>query len=395
VPVLRRAIRDLLPPRLTFPVMAAVRRSRVWAGRALLWRWRLVRLAPREGSRFDVLFLGRREEAWRAWINLGLPGDVAPGPARPALRAPRTVLVSEAPLPGSLGIPWELHMVVPLGRTLDEIAATYDGELRRRLRKQQSRFRFRRVTEPAEVARINQEMLAPYAVSRHGASAYVMSDDDVLRMARRTGRLDLLLEGEAEVACHLGYEILRAGKRYWVTYLFGYPVGVFSDPRRLRDVNSANTWSALAWSLENGYDFYDMGACHARPDDGLLQWKRRRGGEPDLLRNEGFFHFRLPREDRALFLWESPLFAVEDGGLVLHLGVPAGPSDDEVVARWRELAFGGLAAVRLHWARPEGGSLLDRLREPFARQARPPPVEVALPALGSSSPPAPPRTPTP
>jgi hypothetical protein len=373
---LRSAIRDLLPPRLSQPVVDVVRRSRVWAGRSRLWRWELLHLAPREGSRFDVIFLGRREVAWRAWINLGLPGDLAPGAARPALRGARTVLVSEAPLPRSLRIPWELHMAVPLGRTLDEIAATYDGELRRLLRKQRDRFRARRVTEPREIDRINREMLARFAVSRHGASAYVMRDEDVRRMALRTGRLDVVLEGESEVGCHLGYEVVQAGKRYWVTLLFGYPEGVFGDARRLRDVNSANTWLALTWALENGYDFYDMGACHARPDDGLLQWKRRRGGSPDLLRNEGFFSVRLPRDDRALFLWESPLFAAEAGRLVLHLGVPAGPGDDEVVARWREMGFGNLAAVRLHWARPTGGDLLDRLREPYARQARPPAVEV-------------------
>jgi hypothetical protein len=375
---LSTAVRDLLPPSMSIPVVDAARRTRVWAGRARLWGWKLFHLAPREGSRFDVDFLGREDVAWRVWTNLGLPAGLLAARALPVRSEPHTVLVSELPLPGSLRIPWELHMVVPFGRTLEEIAAGYDGELRRRLRRLKERLRVRRVEAPAEVDRVNREMLVPYALARHGQGAYLMGDDDVRRMALRTGRLDLVSEGDAAVACHLGYDVVRHGRRYCVTRLFGYPERVFSNPRRLRDVNSANTWLAMTWAHENGYDFYDMGACHARPDDGLLQWKRRRGGNPDLLRNDGFFHLRLPREDEAHFLWESPVFAVERGRLVLHVGVPVGPSDAEVESRYRELAFGGLAAVRVHWAGRRGAAPYGMLRATLARQAPSTAVELAF-----------------
>jgi hypothetical protein len=151
---------------------------------------------------------------------------------------------------------------------------------------------------------------------------------------------------------------------------------VISDPRRLGEVNSANAWAALTWAKANGYDDYDLGACHARPEDGLLQWKRRRGGQPDLLRNEGHFHVRLPREDAARFLWESPLFAVERGRLTLHVGVPVGPGEAEVGRRFRELAFGGLASVRVHWATARGAPPGETARAELTRHAPETPVEL-------------------
>lgn len=367
-------VRDLLPGEMSVPIVDAARRARVWLDRARPWGWKHSRLVPREGSTFAVTYLGRPSVAWRAWTCLGLPGGELEPRAPPIGDRAHSALVSELPLPRSLRIPWDLHMVVPLGRRLEEIAAGYDGELRRRLRRLAGRFRLRRVAEPAEVDRINQEMLVPYALARHGDAAHVMSPEDVRRMALRGGGLDVLLEAGTEVACHLGYEVRHREGRAWVTRLFGYPSTVFADARRLRDVNAANAWAAMAWAHASGYDHYDLGACHARPDDGLLQWKRRRGGCPDLLRNEAYFHLRLPRQDVARFLWESPVFAVERGRLTLHVGVPAGPSEDEVGRRFRELAFGGLAAVRVHWAAARATPPAQATCAWLERQSPAPPV---------------------
>ena len=94
---------------------------------------------------------------------------------------------------------------------------------------------------------------------------------------------------------------------------------------------------ALEWAIENGFDYYDIGTCLARPDDGLLEWKRRRGGDVDTLGNNGYLFVRLPKVGIAQFLWETPLFAVEGKELTLHLGLPDGPSDEEIasaIVKW-------------------------------------------------------------
>jgi len=73
-------------------------------------------------------------------------------------------------------------------------------------------------------------------------------------------------------------------------------------------------------------------------------------------------------------LWDAPLFAVEHRSLTLHLGLPEGPSDEEVANRYREMGFGGLSKVYLHCARQAGESLLDTLRSRYTHQKIPPVV---------------------
>jgi hypothetical protein len=177
------------------------------------------------------------------------------------------------------------------------------------------------------------------------------------------------------VACHLGCVITRAGKRYWSTIRFGYPEAVFSDTKRLRETNSITTYLALEWALENNFDYYDIGTCLGSPDDGLLQWKRRRGGALDTMGNHGYFHVRLPRVGAAQFLWDAPLFAVERHNLTLHLGLPDGPNDDEIVSRYREMGFGGLFKIYLHCAKPPSECILETLRSLYRHQKSPPILE--------------------
>jgi hypothetical protein len=221
-------------------------------------------------------------------------------------------------------------------------------------------------------------MLQPYATARHGSSANQMPSEMVRRFALEFGRLDLVLLDDKVVACLLAMESIRAGKRYWLLDRFGYTEAVFSDPKRLRETNSMNTQLALEWAIENGFDYYDIGLCFARPDDGLLRWKRRRGAVPETigLRGYGYFHIRLPKVGVAQFLWDAPLFAVERRKLTLHLGLPDGPNDEEVANRYREMGFRGLFKVYLHCAKPPGDHLLEKLHSIYAHQKSPPEVTV-------------------
>ena len=201
--------------------------------------------------------------------------------------------------------------------------AGYDSELRRSLRKHRSSYRMQQALRDDEIEHADREMLQPYATARHGSSANQMPSEMVRRFALEFGRLDLVLLNEEVVACLLAMESIRAGKRYWLLDRFGYAEAVFSDPKRLRETNSMNTHLALEWAIENGFDYYDIGLCFARPDDGLLKWKRRRGAVPETigLRGYGHFHIRLPKVGAAQFLWDSPLFAIERRKLTLHLGL--------------------------------------------------------------------------
>ncbi|PPA00428.1 hypothetical protein C4E44_29915, partial [Pseudomonas sp. MWU12-2312b] len=231
-----------------------------------------------------------------------------------------------------------------------------------------------------EIESADLQMLQPYAKARHGAAASQIETHEVRRVAKNAGRLDLVLLEDEVVACHLGCVITRAGKRYWSTIRFGYPETVYSDAKKLREINSITTFMALEWALENGFDYYDIGTCLARPDDGLLEWKRRRGGDVDTLGNYGYMFVRLPKTGAAQFLWETPLFAVEGKKLTLHLGLPDGPSDDEIASRYREMGFGGLSKIYLHCARKPQESVLETLRGRYSHLKTAPIMECVISA---------------
>lgn len=360
------AVRAQVPEAQRLELRLGVDRWRSRIERARPWQWALAELAPHPGTGLRTAYLGRPEEAWRAAALLGLPGGAAP--LEPvSLLAFDGAVVSEAPLPGALRVPWSLHAVVPLTGGVEAVLATFDGELRRRLRKALAGCTRTPVTSDEDVERVNREMIEPYAQYRHGARTAHIPLAAVKRMARETGRLDVVSSQGAPVACHLGYRLTRAGRRSWVTLRFGYPEEVFTDARRLRDANSLNVHQALVWAAENGFDAYDMGSSPARPDDGLLQWKRRRGGHVEDVLPDGHFFLRLPARGAAEYLWHSPVFALEARAVTLALGVPHGLSADAALARYREFAFGGLSRVDLYSAGPLATATLERLRGVFAR----------------------------
>jgi hypothetical protein len=368
-------LHDLLSPAWQFPLRRAALSLRGQLQRARLWRWEVVSFSRRTGVPCKVLYAGTEDRRWLAATILGLDRLEGSAPLEAAFAAD-TALVSEAPLPGALRIPRSVHAVVPLGRSIDDIIGTYDVELRRRLRKQRARYRLRQVLDEEEIAHLNATMLEPYAAERHGAHVQHLRLAAVRATARGLGRLDLLLDGDRPVGCHLGYPLTVGAHRHWVNWRLGYPRPVFSDPRQLREVNSMNVHLAMEWAVANGYHHYDLGGCVARPADGLLQWKRRRGGALDPLHNDGWFFLRLPRQGSAGFLWEAPVFAMERQGITLCLGLPPAISDGEAMKRFREMGFAGLVKVRLHCGRPAGEPLLGSLRAVFSRQARPPALEL-------------------
>jgi hypothetical protein len=357
------SIRQLLH-RLYRPMSPSLRAELKWTlgaakevlRKARCWTWVRTELQP-AGRTHRVLYMGAasHQEA----VALHLSGTAA----RPFDDA-GPVVVSEFPLPGALRVPRFVQPVVPLSASLDAILDGYGDKLRRVVRQQLARVSVHRADSPALVAFANEEMLRPYARERYGPGADQLSEHTVNDIAaRHDGRLDIVHVGEQPVACHLGFERVRRGKRYWNAIRFGFVDSVFSHPKRLHEINSVNVFLATRYAKENGYDFYGLGDCLGRPDDGLLHWKRRRGGQIDASQCQEWFYVRLPRQGSCEFLWNTPLFSagLRGANLRLHLGVPAARSDAETIARYREMSFGGLSEVVIH----ADGPLSKPLRESF------------------------------
>ncbi|WP_063914236.1 hypothetical protein [Pseudomonas sp. p21] len=346
--------------------------------RACFWRWEVARFRLQQESPYEIVYIGRKQQREMAKLLIAGKGQgnvAAIDSASATIAASHVVVVSEIPTSGALSVPHYLSAVVPLGRSLEDITARYDSELRRSIRKNRPLYQMRQARSDDEIAMADRDLLRPYASARQGIHTAQFPTDEVFRIARSVGRLDLITLGDEVIGCHLGCEVVRAGKRYWSTLRFGYCEAVFTDARKLREVNSITTFMALEWALMQGFDYYDIGLCLARPDDGLLKWKRRRGGDIDSLGNHACLFVRLPRTGTAKFLWDTPMFAIEGEKLTLHLGLPEGPSDEEVASRYQEMVFGGLHKIYFYGGNGAGEPFVESLRRRYANLKSPPTME--------------------
>ncbi|MHC8319929.1 hypothetical protein ACYZT4_04375 [Pseudomonas sp. GB2N2] len=372
---LAAVVRRFVSPSMRYEIRSVSARLRGILDRACLWRWEIARFKLQHEGPHEFLYVGRKNQREMAKLLIGgkspANSPVIDGEPEPTTSS-HVVRVSEVPTTGDLKVPVYLSAVVPLGRSLEDITAKYDSELRRNIRKNRPLYQVRQALLDEEIEWAEREMLRPYAQARQGIHAAQLPLQEVFRIAKTVGRLDLITLNDEVVACHLGCVIERGGKRYWSTMRFGYTEAIFSDAKKLREVNSITTFMALEWAIENGFDYYDIGLFVARPDDGLLKWKRRRGGDIDSLSNHAYMFIRLPKAGTAQFLWNTPLFAFEGKELTLHLGLPDGPSEEEVASRYREMVFGGLDKIYLYCAENSGEQFLETLRIRYANvQATP------------------------
>jgi hypothetical protein len=291
----------------------------------------------------------------------------------------RDVFVSELPAFGSLRIPSMVKTVVPLGRSTDDILASYGKSLRRSVSALRAEYRYERVTDPAVVDHLDQTMLRPYVEARHEAGGVQLPRDVVQHLALGpVGALYALKKGDEVVGCHLGHTYVRGGKRYWHVNRFGYPEAIFSDPKVWGDANSINLFLALDVAQEFGCEYCDYGDSLARPGDGLLEWKRRRKGFLGIDWMTSVFYVRPPRHHSAAFFWAMPLFSARGRKLTLNLGIPADKTDEEVAARWHQMGFGGLHRVDVYADRPLGEATVNLIRELYAEEYRKPVIRVIV-----------------
>jgi hypothetical protein len=342
------------------------------------WNWEFKKIAYRDNRMLDVYYIGRREKRQQALAILGLDRDVKVDP-KEGIRSPARLIISEIPAPGALRVPRTLSTVVPLGRSMDEITAAYDPKLRKLVRKNRAIYSIRNVDQSADIDSIDREMLQPYATARHSDGAAQLDLGTVHKLARpEFGSLDVVYVDDEAVACQLGCMFTRSGKRFWSLVRCGFPQKIFSDNKRLKEANAMTSYLSLEKALEKGCDYCDLGISLAQPDGGLLQWKRSRKGQLDLLGNYSYLHIHVADNDKATLFWQSPLFSIKSGNLVLHLGIPCGPSDDEVTSRYSEMGFDGLTSVFLYCERPISENLLNRLKCLYSTARQSPSVEAIL-----------------
>jgi hypothetical protein len=346
---------------------------------AAIWRWNLTILQPKDGSPFRIKYLGRKKNVNLAEILLDIKheSDLATESNRVSVRE---AIVSEVPIPGAIRVPKYLRAIVPLNRSVDEIVAEYDSELRSKLRKLRPQFHMRQITDDQEIDFAEHMLLRPFASARHGSAVNHMPSETVRSFAKGFGRLDFVYKEQEVVSCLLGMGYYVGGKHYWIVDRFGYPEAVFSDSKRFADMNSMNNHMALEWAIQEGYDFYDIGLVFARPWDGLLQWKKRRGSifRVTALKGFSYFYVKVKNTDSADFFWDFPLFAVENGGVALHLGLPSARNEEEFLSHYSKMTFRELNKVYLHCATTPAETLLVGLNKFYRHDQTSPKIEIAL-----------------
>jgi len=350
---LARQVRKVAPSLLS-DLKSTIAGAKRLMRKSRFWRWINAEISP-EGAEYKVLYSGTEERKNAALLALRRTA-VAP------LLRDATIAVSEFPLRQSLRVPQYLDMDVPLDTSLDEILAGYGEKLRRVVLQQLPHAELTEATTAEDLKLADIAMLRTYAIERHGATAAQIPLEQVARLSRWPyGRLHILRMNGEPVACHLGVHEVRKGRSYWTAVRFGYAESVFRNPKRLHEVNSTNVFLATKFAKEFGADFYSLGMSLGRPDDGLLHWKRRRGGVLNANTSNDWFYVRAPRNNIPLFFWGGPLFAMHGtrNRLSLHVGIPAGVDEASVADRYRETHFRGIDEVVIHHEESTPNDLLE------------------------------------
>lgn len=359
------AAKNLIPLSFRFEIRQKKGQFKHLLSRLCFWKWQHFSFPLSETNSIDIHYKGRPENKAVLMALLGASAMTA----KEGVPAGDKVYVTEHYMRDAICIPFALITIVKLGRPIEDIVASYSKSLRRSINADRPNYRFQAIDNIEKVDVIENSMLKPYASARHDIGAAQLDTGTVRKFSQKQhGRLDVLLQGDEEVGCHLGNPYTRKGKRYWHVNRLGYPQTVFSDYKRWGEVNSMNLHLALEAAIDNGFDYCDYGVSLAKPGHGLIEWKRRRRGFLATHDNFNYFYMKLPKTGGAQFLWDSPVFGVEGGKATLHLGIPEGKTDEEMLARYHEMGYAGLYKVYLDCAKPPSAQFIESIRALYADQ---------------------------
>jgi hypothetical protein len=348
---------------------------------AALWNWQVTREPVATHSLHSLLYIGRRKHKSQAMVLLGLwtrnPKEALPATAQPQGR----LLVSEMPFVGALCVPNHLSSVLPLDRPFEKLLENMGKDTLKFYNKQRSRYQVQPITSAEDLAHADQAMLRAYASHRYGEWAQHFDRGRLQQLARTPGGLNYVLLDGAPVACYVGSALGRGGQRYWRGERGGYSEAVYTQNKLFSEVNRMTYFLEIEQACQQGYAFYEYGLSLARPDDGVMQWKRKLRGQLDTMGNYNYFFVAPPKGLESAFFWEFPLFALELGALDLHVGLPADVADEAFASRCSTLGFGGLRTVVLHCQKPPSAHALAAVAALFAPFAHKPAIKTRLQTL--------------
>ena len=365
----------MISPSLRYELRENITYLKELRSRLSLWNWEFKKFPPLSDKSNSILYLGRRSQRNMALLLLGIesnPEEINSNEYDSKNKA----VICEMPIPGGICVPNYLSTVLPLDRPIEELILRMNKDKLRLYRKNRESYQFRQLLEDEEIEYIDQTMLRPYAENRYGEGAAQLDLSLIKKLARDIGAFILVYINNEEVASYIGSEFSRNGKRYWRGVRSGYPEKVFSDSKLFGQTNSMNTFLEIEWISQKGFDFYDIGISLARPNDGVIQWKRAYRGHLDTMENYTYFYICPPKINTCQFFWETPLFGLEHKKPVLHLGKPISKSDDEFINSFRQMGFGGLSTVYLHCEQTPSDNVQASLKNIYDHLDCPPEIKV-------------------
>lgn len=365
----------MITPSLRYELRDKVTYLKELRARLSLWNWVFKNTPPQSGKSNATLYIGRRNQHEMALLLLGIDSNPEQVSSY-KFESKNKAVICEMPFPGAICVPNYLSTVLPLDRPIEELILRMNKDKLRHYRKNRDSYHFRPLLEDEEIAHIDQTMLRPYATNRYGEGAAQLEMTLIKKLAKDIGAFVLVYFNKEEIACYIGSDFSRKGKRYWRGVRSGYPEKVFSDSKVFGQTNSMNTYLEIEWVSQKGFNFYDIGISLARPNDGVIQWKRAYRGHLDTMENYTYFYVSPPKKNTCQFFWETPLFGLEHKKLVLHLGKPNSKTDEDFITSLRQMGFGGLYTVYLHCELPPSANIHAALKNTFDHLDSPPQVTV-------------------
>ena len=208
-------IKTFVSPSLRFEIRQTKERASHFLARLYFWQWRSVKFAFSTTNPTTIHYKGRLENKSILMGLLGVNPNLSVNVSASVSEKGAEVLVTECPMRDAICIPFCLITIVELGRPIEDIVASYSKSLRRSINSERPNYRYQAIDEIAAVDEVERNMLKPYASARHDIGAAQLEPGLVRKFAQQEhGRLDLLMQGEEQVGCHLGNPYTRLSKRY-------------------------------------------------------------------------------------------------------------------------------------------------------------------------------------
>lgn len=350
-----------------------------WRSYIYFWKWEVNTEPVDADSIHSLRYIGRRQNKNQLKLVIGLWSKDKRETGAQHGQPKGQLRVSELPFSGAICVPHYLSHVLPLDRPIEKLLENIDRDKLKFFLKQRSQYRLEPVSAQ-DAAQVDQTMLRPFATYRYGEWAQQIDLAKVQKMARVPGGLTAVYQAGDKVSCFLGSEISRRGQRYWRGERSGFAEAVYTHSKTFNQVNSMTYFLEIEWACAQGYAFYEYGVSLARPEDGVLQWKRKMRGHLDTMGNYNCFYVAPPKALVSTFFWEFPLFGLEQGRICLHLGWPADKSEEDFANRYSSMGFGGLSTVYLHCKRPPSEQLLASVANLFVHFKQPPNIQARVEA---------------